>query len=139
MFTCGLSADTLDIIGSKFSLHPETLHVRYPGLPLCLRKLMVKDCDPLLAQISRNLNRWMHKSLSLAGSLRLISSVISGIVGFWSSAFFLPKKVIRKINSFSSSYLWHGTLDTPHWAKVSWSTISTLKTKRGLGLRSLVS
>ena len=55
----------------------------------------------------------------LASRLMLISTVIADIIGFLTSAFSLPKHVIRKIIRLSSSFLWHGKADIPPGAKVS--------------------
>lgn len=105
MFSSGLNEHSLSRLKGIFNLQPTPLPIRYLGLPLCSRKLLVRDCDPLLSQIRKKLNSWTHKFLSLASRLTLISSVISGIIGFWTSAFLLPKQVIRKINGLCSSFL----------------------------------
>lgn len=70
----------------------------------------------------------------MAGRLTLLSSVISGIIGYWTSAFFLPKKVIKAISSMCSSFLWYGTIDLPRGAKVAWAEVSTQNQKEGWGL-----
>ncbi|KAG7576912.1 hypothetical protein ISN45_Aa03g012390 [Arabidopsis thaliana x Arabidopsis arenosa] len=137
LFCSGLSEDKLIRLKSVFDLTPTSLPIRYLGLPLCSRKLSVRDCDPLLSQIRKKLSSWTHKFLSLAGRLTLISTVISGIIGFWTSAFFLPKQVIRRINSLCSSFLWRGKVDTPSGAKVSWYNICFPKSEGGLGLRHI--
>ncbi|CAH2046749.1 unnamed protein product [Thlaspi arvense] len=55
------------------------------------QKLSIYDCNPLISKIRMKLNGWTYKHLSLAGRLRLISTSISGIIGFWTQAFFLRK------------------------------------------------
>ncbi|CAH8263184.1 unnamed protein product [Arabidopsis lyrata] len=137
MFCSGLSEDNLTQIKNTFNLNPSVLPIRYLGLPLCSRKLSVRDCDPLLSQIRKKLNSWTHKFLSLAGRLTLISSVISGIIGFWTSAFFIPKQVIKRINGLCSAFLWRGKVDSPSGAKVSWYNICFPKLEGGLGLRQI--
>ncbi|XP_010513296.1 PREDICTED: uncharacterized protein LOC104789266 [Camelina sativa] len=137
MFCSGLNESCVLRLQSLFNLNLVSLPVRYLGLPLCSKKFSVTDCDPLLSQIRKKLNCWTHKFLSLAGRLTLISTVISGIVGFWTSAFFLPKQVIRRINGLCSSFLWHGKVDIPSGAKVSWYDICFPKLEGGLGLRHI--
>ncbi|XP_010419047.1 PREDICTED: uncharacterized protein LOC104704705 [Camelina sativa] len=139
MFCSELSDDTLDQISSTFNLTPSPLPIRYLGLPLCSRKLSVKDCDPLLSKIRMKMNSWTHMFLSLDGRLILLSTVISGIINFWTSAFFLPKQVIKKINSLCSSFLWHGKIHVSTGAKVSWFDICFPKVEGGLGLRQIES
>lgn len=137
MFSCGVPEDTLQLIVDSFNLHRAPLPIRYLGLPLSSKRLSVKDYDPLLLQIKRKLGSWTSKSLTMAGRLTLISSVISGITGFWMSAFLLPQSVLQKINSLCSSFLWHGTIGISTGAKVAWEDLVMPKAEGGLGLRNL--
>ncbi|CAA7042280.1 unnamed protein product [Microthlaspi erraticum] len=139
MFCAGVSSHTLGEIQSKFSLAPASLPIRYLGLPLCSKKLSVNDCDPLISKIRIKINSWMHRHLSLDGRLRLLSSIISGIIVFWTQAFFLTKTVIRKINSLCSSFLWHEKLDCPTGARVAWYDVCFPKAEGDLGIRSISS
>ncbi|CAA7043733.1 unnamed protein product [Microthlaspi erraticum] len=139
MFCQGLDGASLDNIKTLFNLEASSLPVRYLGLPLSSKKLSIADCDPLLIQIQKKLDSWTNKLLSFAGRLTLLSSVISGIVGFWTSAFILPKKVIKRINSLSSSFLWHGKTGISAGAKVAWNLLSSPKIEGGLGIKDIVS
>ncbi|CAA7047953.1 unnamed protein product [Microthlaspi erraticum] len=139
MFCSGVSTQVLNDLRNRFSLEAASLPIRYLGLPLSSKKLSVNDCDPLISKIRMKMSSWMHRPLSFAGRLTLLSSVISGLIVFWTQAFFLPKTVIRQINSLSSSFLWHGKLDCPTGAKVSWSEVCYPKAEGGLGIRSISS
>ncbi|XP_024015941.1 uncharacterized protein LOC112089193 [Eutrema salsugineum] len=79
MFCSGVPDDMLHRIHTKHGLTPSSLPVRYLCLPLCSKRLSIKDCDPMLSQIQTKLASWSLKLLSMAGRLQLISSVISGI------------------------------------------------------------
>ena len=138
MFSSGLPEQSQQNILNRFRLRSLPLPVRYLGLPLCSKKLTVRDCDPLLAQVRRKLNGWMTRHLSIAGRLQLISSTIPGILGFWTSAFCIPKKVLKMIQSLLSSFLWHGNMDSTS-AKVAWETLCFPKSEGGLGIRGLSS
>nr|ABV21212.1 Ty1_Copia-element protein [Arabidopsis thaliana] len=111
------------------------LPIRYLGLPLMSRKLKISEFEPLVVKIKAKLNFWAVKSLSFAGRLQLLSSVISGIVVFWMSTFRLPKGCIREIESMCARFLWSGGTDEHHKAKVSWSTVCLPKAEGGLGVR----
>ena len=139
MFCSGLSDATEANILMRFLLKPEVLPVRYLGFPLCSKRLSVKDCDPLISQIRRKYNASMNRHLSLAGRLTLISSAIPGIIGFLTSAFCIPGKVLKMINSLSTSFLWHGCLDNPRGANISWQDVCRPKVEGGLGLRNSAS
>ncbi|CAH2060105.1 unnamed protein product [Thlaspi arvense] len=96
MFCSGLDNNAQERITSLFNLKVSSLPIRYLGLPLCSINLSEADCDPLLAQIKQKLSSWTNRFLSMAGRLTLLSSVISGIVGFLTSTFFLPKKALNE-------------------------------------------
>lgn len=134
MFCSGLSMQTEANILRRFKLASMPLPVRYLGLPLCSKRLSVRDCDSLIAQVRRKLNGWMNQHLSIAGRLQLIASTIPGILGFWCSAFCIPKRVLKMIQSLVSSFLWRGTLDNNSSAKVAWDSLCYPKAEGGLGL-----
>lgn len=75
------------------------------------------------------------KTLSFAGRLQLLGSVISGVVKFWISTFLLPQGCIKKIESLCSRFLWNGSIDKGKGAKVSWKAVCLPKNEGGLGLR----
>ncbi|KAL0796690.1 hypothetical protein Bca101_068067 [Brassica carinata] len=137
MFCSGIPEDTVLRFSNRFGLSSAKLPVRYLGVPLCSKKLSFGDCDPLLLQIKKKMNSWTTRALSMAGRLTMLTSVISGIIDYWSSAFFLPKKVIRAINSLCSSFLWHGKIGVSSGAKVAWNDLSYPKAEGGLGIRSM--
>ena len=130
MSTCILLALKFLRIGSTFT-HTTTF-------VLGDLKLLTSDCNSMLAQVRRKLNGWMNRHRSMAGRLQLISSTIPGILGFWTSAFSIPKKVLKLIQSLLSSFLWHGNLDDSS-AKVAWDSICFPKSEGVLGIRSLSS
>ncbi|KAK4380972.1 hypothetical protein Sango_3013000 [Sesamum angolense] len=71
--------------------------VRYLGIPLAAQRLSVRDYSPLVDQIANSISRWAAKSLSFAGRLELIRSVIQGVEYFWLQIF-PPAVVVEKIH-----------------------------------------
>lgn len=136
-FAAGLNDEEVHTITTVTGLPSGSLPIRYLGVPLCTRKLSIINCEPLLQQVKGKINSWCAKSLSFGGKLQLINTVISGITNFWCSTFILPKLCIRKINSLCSAFLWKGTLDGHHTARVSWETLTKSKKHGGLGIRDL--
>lgn len=138
VYTSGLnSSETLAI--TSFGFTSGSLPIRYLGLPLMSRKLKIADYDPLMQQLIRRFRNWAVKTLSFAGRLVLLSTVISGTVNFWISTFMLPKGCIRKIDSLCSRFLWSGNIDEYKTAKIAWTTCCLPKDEGGLGLRSFSS
>lgn len=135
--SCGLPQDQVDLIAQTCHLAAASLPVRYLGIPLHSQKLSMHHCAPLIQLIKGKVNSWSARSLSYAGRQLLLNTVINGITNFWNSTFILPKACITKINSLCSSFLWHGTTEGSHSAKVAWETVTLSKDEGGLGCRDL--
>ena len=135
LFHSGLNVDEAEDLAC-FGFPIGSLPIRYLGLPLMSRKLKISEYEPLLIKLRLVFRSWAVKSLSFAGRLQLISSVINGIVTFWISTFILPKGCIRRIESLCSRFLWSGNTDIVGRAKIAWETVCLPKSEGGLGLRS---
>lgn len=114
-----------------------TLPIRYLGLPLTTKALTKLDYEPLIDKIRTRMLSWTTKSLSYAGRLQLIQSVVSSIVNFWSSAFILPMGCLDEIESLCSTFLWSGSPNQTHKAKVKWDDLCYPKSEGGLGIVKL--
>lgn len=113
------------------------LPISYLGLPLTTKTLTRHDYEPLIDKVRKRLLSWANKSLSYAGRLQLIKSVIYNIVNFWSSAFILLMGCLDTIQSLCSAFLWSETVTQTHSAKVAWKDFCYPKEEGGLGLRRL--
>ena len=137
-FSSGVHQPEIDQIVSHCGLAKGNLPICYLGVPLCTKKLSIANCEPLIQQVKNKINSWTAKSLSFAGRLLLINTVIAGISNFWCSTFTIPKSCIKIINSLCGAYLWKGTVEGNHSAKVSWETITLSKAEGGLSVRNMV-
>ncbi|CAH2053188.1 unnamed protein product, partial [Thlaspi arvense] len=134
-FASGLSELETDLISFSTGMPQGFLPVRYLGAPLCTKKLSISNCEMLIHQVKSRVTSWSVKSLSFAGRLLLIKTVIAGISNFWCSSFILPKACINRINSLCSIFLWKGNTEGHHSARVSWETVTKSKSQGGLGVR----
>ncbi|XP_020270915.1 uncharacterized protein LOC109846100 [Asparagus officinalis] len=108
------------------------LPVRYLGMPPIAKRLSWLDCSPLISKISEKFQHWQNKkTLSYAGRLQLIKSVILGVHIYWTNNYILPSKVLNKIDRLCSEFLWNHKIPL-----VSWSTICQEKRYGGLGVFS---
>ncbi|GKC34709.1 hypothetical protein Tco_1047093, partial [Tanacetum coccineum] len=80
---------------------------------------------------------WKNKSLSFAGRLQLIKSVISSLQVYWSSVFILPKFVYNEIEKLMRNFLWSQGNSHRGKAKMKWKDVCNLKEHGGLGIKSL--
>ncbi|KAG7568298.1 Reverse transcriptase domain [Arabidopsis thaliana x Arabidopsis arenosa] len=110
---------------------------RYLGLPLNPARISLATLQPFLEKITSKLHAWTAKFLSFAGKIRLISSVIYGMVNFWSAVFNLPKKFYEKVDSLCAAFLWKNKLDSAVGARVAWKDVCRPKEEGGLGIRRL--
>ncbi|KAJ9560832.1 hypothetical protein OSB04_005992 [Centaurea solstitialis] len=113
------------------------LLVRYLGVPLLSTKLFHKDCAGLIDKIKKRVSDWKNKSLSFAGRLQLINSVLSSISVYWASLFLLPVSVVKEIEKLMRRFLWSSGDAIKGKAKVSWKEVCLPKGKGGLGIKSL--
>lgn len=136
LFTAGLEpADSAFMLNSGFAIG--SLPIRYLGLPLMSRKLRVSEFSSLTDKMVSKFKSWAGSSLSFAGRLQLIKSVIYGLFNFWASTFILPTACIKKMESLCARFLWTGSTDSFHGAKVAWADVCYPKSEGGLGLRRL--
>ncbi|CAH9148298.1 unnamed protein product [Cuscuta epithymum] len=105
--------------------------VRYLGVPLAPLKVSVAQYSPLLETVCDFLKAWNTKTISYAGKIELIRSVIQGIQSFWLQVFPVPQTVLDRIVSICRSFLWGGKI-----AKVAWDDICLPKDEGGLGIHN---
>ncbi|KAK4400029.1 hypothetical protein Sango_1109000 [Sesamum angolense] len=134
IFTAGIQNDTLDEALAMTDFARGHMPVRYLGIPLAAQRLSVTDYSPLVDQIAGCIRKWTAKSLSFAGRLELIRSVLQGVECFWLQVFPLPMAVIEKIHRLCRAFLWNSKR-----APVAWENICHPKEEGGLGVRHIQS
>lgn len=137
IFATGQSITPLMSEATSTGITVGTLPVRYLGMPLTTKALTRPDYEPLIDKVCGRMLSWKNKYLSYAGRLQLIKSVIASIVNFWSQAFILPKACLDEIESMCSAFLWSGSPNQTHKAKVAWEDLCCPKEEGGLGIRKL--
>ena len=126
--------DLVNITGFSLGRFP----MRYLGVPLISTRLTHSDCMPLIQRITARIQSWTSKSLSYAGRLQLIASVLYSIQLYWCSLFIIiPKYTISKIEQSLSSFLWSGNSDSARRAKIKWESVCLPKEEGGLALRCI--
>ncbi|KAJ6871911.1 hypothetical protein NC651_031103 [Populus alba x Populus x berolinensis] len=106
-------------------------------VPLISTRLKHADCIPLLDRILSRVKLWTSTSLTYAGRLQLIKSVLFSIQVYWSSMFMLPCSIIKKLEGILSAFLWKGTSMSHTGAKVAWHSVCYPLSEGGLGIKNL--
>ncbi|XP_038998009.1 uncharacterized protein LOC120123085 [Hibiscus syriacus] len=107
------------------------------SLPLGASRNSSSLWDPVVLQFNKKLAGWKSNTLSLAGRLVLIKSVLYSLPTYYLSLFKIPSSVNSKLNSIMSKFLWGGGTDKNkiHW--VSWSNVCKSKEEGGLGVLNI--
>nr|GEW46638.1 hypothetical protein [Tanacetum cinerariifolium]GEW50942.1 hypothetical protein [Tanacetum cinerariifolium] len=82
-------------------------------------------------------NDWKNKSLSVAGRLQLIQSVMSSMHIYWASVFILLTRVLLDIEQIMCGFLWCQGSMRKGKAKVSWEVVCLPMKEGGLSVRRL--
>ncbi|KAJ6897722.1 hypothetical protein NC652_024515 [Populus alba x Populus x berolinensis] len=137
MFLSGIDVNLQNDIQHQIGIPLRTLPVRYLGVPLISTRLTHTDCIPLVERITSRIKLWTSSSLTYAGRLQLIKSVLFSIQVYWSSIFILPCSTIKTIERILSVFLWKGTSLSTSGAKVAWTSVCYPVQEGGLGLKKL--
>ncbi|GMI92896.1 hypothetical protein HRI_002958900 [Hibiscus trionum] len=105
----------------------------YLGLPLGYPRNMAEIWKPIEGKVQARLQTWKINSLSFAGRITLVKSVLINLPMYYLSIFEMPAGVAARINRSISGFIW-GQVDkcAIHWIK--WETLCQPKSKGGLGL-----
>ncbi|KAJ6978454.1 hypothetical protein NC653_026761 [Populus alba x Populus x berolinensis] len=136
-YLSGVSNELHHDIQQHLGFQQGILPIKYLGVPLISTRLTHADCLPLVERIISRIKLWTSASLTYAGRLQLIQSVLFSIQVYWSSMFILPCSTIRKIESILASFLWKGSSLSTTGSKVSWSSICYPLQEGGLAIKSL--
>lgn len=86
----------------------------------------------LIKKLRSYINGWNAKTLSYAGRLELIKSILQGVEAFWLSIFPVPATIRDHIVRICLVFLWV----TPY-GPIAWSSIICPREEGGLGVRDL--
>ncbi|GJT13945.1 RNA-directed DNA polymerase, eukaryota, reverse transcriptase zinc-binding domain protein [Tanacetum coccineum] len=96
------------------------LPVRYLGVPLTSKMLSIADCKVLVEKVKKRIFDWRNKSLSFAGKLQLVASVLSSLHVYWASMFMLPVSICDSIDKLFKNFIWGKSESSSGIVSVSW-------------------
>ncbi|GJR07829.1 hypothetical protein Tco_0790481 [Tanacetum coccineum] len=120
-----------------FPFEEGSLPVKYLGVPLVSSRLLIRDCVELIDRVQLRIQDWKNKSLSAAGRLQLIRSVLGAMHIYWGSVFILPSRVLLNIEQLMRGFLWNPSNVKKGRSKVTWEVVCLPKNEGGLGIRRL--
>ncbi|KAJ0864233.1 putative RNA-directed DNA polymerase [Helianthus annuus] len=137
IFFCNVPCDVKVNILSLLPFREGTLPVRYLGVPLISTKLSFRDCRILVERMERKVDNWMTKTLSFAGRLQLINSVLAAMYTYWASVFILPMRIVKDLEKRMRRFLWNASYSRSTRSKVALKGVCKPKEEGGLGIRSI--
>ncbi|GKD62458.1 hypothetical protein Tco_1299967 [Tanacetum coccineum] len=99
-FFGNVSASVKADIGLVMPFKEGVLPIKYLGVPLVSKRITDRDCKVMVEVIRKRVGDWRNKSLSFAGRLQLISSILNSLQVYWSALFMLP---IHTCNTFNQN------------------------------------
>ncbi|XP_020271020.1 uncharacterized protein LOC109846208 [Asparagus officinalis] len=109
-----------------------SLPVKYLGLPLSINYPKAKNFFPLIDKIRYTIEGWITHSLSFAGRLELIKSVLFSTTAYWYSVYKFPQSTIQSLEAIFANFLWKGKFHA-----INWKEVCRPKFEGGFGLRKL--
>ncbi|GJV73318.1 hypothetical protein Tco_1493313 [Tanacetum coccineum] len=111
------------------------LSVRYLGVPLLSKRLYVNDYSALVNEVKKMILDWKNKTLSFAGRLHLILSVVGSMQVYWFSMFILPITISNDVERLMRDFLWNYGDFKRGKARIKWSDVCKPKVEGGLGIK----
>lgn len=111
---------------------------KYLGHPSLVGRSKKRVFGFLKERASKRIQGWQEKPISRGGKTILIRNVAQAIPSFCMSCFLLPKTLFQELEKLFNNYWWSsgsGARKCVKW--LSWNKVSMMKSKGGLGFRSL--
>ena len=80
----------------------------YLGIPIGVRSSNQVVWEPLISKFEAKLTKWNQKSLSMAGRVNLINSVLNALPIYLLSFFKLPQRIADRLVSLQRNFMWGG-------------------------------
>lgn len=93
-------------IAAHLGMERKEFPVIYLGLPLFSGRMGRTHCMSLVNKVKQRLSTWKQNFLSIAGRVELVRSVLVSLSIYWTSAFLIPRKVLKEIESLMAQFVW---------------------------------
>ena len=109
----------------------------YLGVPLFIGAPKRRWLIPWADKIKSKLESWKGFSLSMAGRLCLINSVIMGSFLHSFQVYRWPSSLLKDLNAAIQNFFWTGSTDGRKSVQVAWKSCCRPKDSGGLGVKDL--
>ncbi|XVE72950.1 hypothetical protein DITRI_Ditri11bG0078600 [Diplodiscus trichospermus] len=109
----------------------------YLGTPVINGRAIYRSFHYILDKIKKKLSGWMASTLTFAGRITLVKSVLNTIPFFVMQTLKMPVALCQEIDKICRCFIWGHDGDTRKVHLVSWDTLCRPKEFGGLGIRQM--
>jgi hypothetical protein len=129
--------DFLDMACSFLNCIKGVVPFKYLGLPVGANPRRLATWEPMVNTLTKKLNSWSHRHVSLGGRLVLLNSVLNSIPIFYLSFMRMPAQIIKKVTRIQREFLWGGVNGGRKLSWIKWRVVCQGKNNGGLGVRDI--
>nr|KYP35680.1 Putative ribonuclease H protein At1g65750 family [Cajanus cajan] len=135
----GIGVDRETLISYAEQLHCKLSNIpfQYLGIPIGANPRRCTTWQPIIRKFSKKLSTWRARTLSIAGRVCLINSVLTSLPLYFMSFYRMLRLVVKQITKLQRNFLWGAKQDEAKMAWVSWNKITMPKEEGGLGIKSI--
>ncbi|XP_058734177.1 uncharacterized protein LOC131605902 [Vicia villosa] len=122
-----------DIIGFTIAVPPFI----YLGVPIFVGRPKVSYFNPIADNIRLKLAAWKARSLTMAGRVQLVKSVIHSMLVHCMSIYNWPGSLIKNLERWIRNFIWSGNTDQKKIVTVAWRSCCRKINEGGLGIISI--
>ena len=129
----GVNVNQMMVFASILNCDIMKTHFSYLGVTVVGNHKRCIFWEGILNKLRSRLCSWKGKSLSMAGRICLIKSVLTSLPLFYVSFFCMPATMVKEVKRIQKSFLWGWGSENKKIAWVAWDKVCESKEKGGLG------
>ncbi|XP_058775611.1 uncharacterized protein LOC131649884 [Vicia villosa] len=138
LFPSCISNSKIQNILNKTGFSKGSLPFMYLGVPLFKGKPKTIHLRPIADRILAKMAGWKGSTLSMAGRVCLVKSIIEGMLNHTIAIYDWPVAILKEIEKAARNFIWSGSTVKRKICVAAWNKICRPKLHGGLGIRSLL-
>ena len=124
LFGVGVDNEEIKFKADSLGCKPGAIPFVYLGIKVGANMNRISNWDPVVNTFKKRLSKWKANTLSIAGRLTLIKSVLDSLPTYYFSLFKAPMKVINILERLMRRFLWGGSDEVKKISWVAWDTVT---------------